>query len=447
MRSPFAILRRIRRRFYAGPPDLGSRIRRRKGYQSPTLTALVWLYALALRHLTVPGRILLVSFVFIGPYALTTLAMPANLLAFAIFALMVVDFVAGWLCRPRLSVQRSLPSRVAAGAEATVAYDIQARGRRPAWSLTVDTLPLPHGLSFRRGRCGIRELANGEKFHGLAPIHAARRGGFRISAVRVTSGFPFHLFRFGCTAGHPQTVVVYPEFTRLDRINFPAGVRHHAEGNPQSSSAGNSLEFLGCRDFREGDNLRNLHMRSWARRGAPVVKEFREEYFCRVGVVLDTVLNRHPFEEMRRYFSPRPEFEAMVSLVASVADWLSARDYAVDLFAAGNRIYRFGGSRHLSVADRMLEILACLDYTVEDSFHNLEAQLLSEPPEMGGAVFVMNEWNKLRRELIEELIERGIPCKVVLVRFRYQIAKLDGLPEYVCPLPAEDIAAGQCREI
>ena len=195
MRSPFDSLRRLRRRFYAGPPDIGLRIRRRKGYQSPTLTALIWLYALAVRHLTVPGRILMISFVLIAPYALTTLAMPTNALAFAVSGLIAVDFVAGWLCRPRLSVQRVLPTRVAAGAEATVAYDIQGRGRLPAWSLTVDTLPLPHGLNFRRGRFGIRELANGEKVHGLAPIHAARRGEFRISAVRVASGFPFHLFR------------------------------------------------------------------------------------------------------------------------------------------------------------------------------------------------------------------------------------------------------------
>lgn len=59
---------------------------------------------------------------------------------------------------------------------------------------------------------------------------------------------------------------------------------------PLSSSTGDAIEFVGTRDYREGDPPRNIHWRSWARRGAPVVKEYQEEYFCRIALILDTFL-------------------------------------------------------------------------------------------------------------------------------------------------------------
>lgn len=439
--------RELRRRFYAGPRDLGFHLRRRGGYQSPTLTSLAWLYALALRHLTLPGRIVLLCFVLIGPYAITTLALPAHFLALGVSSLFLVDVVMGMILRPRVDVRRILPARMAAGAEATVQYEVARRGRLPCWDLVVDTLPLPHGMEFSRGRWGLPQLRRSGTSKGNVSIRAKSRGEFRVPAVRVTSGFPFHLFSFGTTAGNPETVVIYPRFTPLNRVHFPAGMRHHAEGAPHSSVAGASLEFLGCREFREGDNLRHLHMRSWARTGKPVVKEFREEYFCRLGLVLDTVLDRHPFEEMRKHFSPRIEFESMISLAAATSDYFSAHDYAVDLFAAGARVYRFAGGRSMSVQDRILEILACQDYTTRDNFNDLRTALLEEPPDMSGVLFIVNLWNRARKDLIEELLACGVPCKVILVQFRHAVPKQTELPPYVKPVAAESIRDGHCREI
>lgn len=440
--------RELRRRFYAGPRDLGFHLRRHGGYQSPTLTSLVWLYALAVRHLTLPGRIVLICFVLIGPYSVTTPALPAHFLALGVISLFAVDIVMGWILRPRLQVERVLPPRMAAGSEATVSYRLVQKGRLPCWDIEVDTLPLPHALEFHQGRWGVSELRRGATETGAARLRAVCRGEFSVPAARVSSGFPFHLFRFGATGGRPQTMVIYPTFTPLLRIDFPSGIRHHAEGAPRSSVAGASLEFLGCREFREGDNLRHLHMRSWARTGTPVVKEFREEYFCRMGLVLDTVLERHPFEEMRKRFSPRIEFESMVSLAAATADHFAAHDYAVDLFAAGSRVYRFAGSRSLSVQDRILEILACQDYTTHDNtFGKLKTALLGEPANMSGILFILNLWNRPRKDLVEELLSRGIPCKVIIVHFRHALPDRRDLPSYVTPVTAESIRDGHCRHI
>ena len=61
-----------------------------------------------------------------------------------------------------------------------------------------------------------------------------------------------------------------------------------------------------------------------------MVKEFEEEYFCRIAIILDTFLPGRP----------RPEdlsaFEAAISMVASVADHFSRSEYIVDILAAGS---------------------------------------------------------------------------------------------------------------
>jgi hypothetical protein len=47
------------------------------------------------------------------------------------------------------------------------------------------------------------------------------------------------------------------------------------------------MEFLGCREYRQGDNPRHIHAPSWARIGAPIDKEFREEYAHHSALVVD----------------------------------------------------------------------------------------------------------------------------------------------------------------
>ena len=55
-----------------------------------------------------------------------------------------------------------------------------------------------------------------------------------------------------------------------------------------SSDLGESFEYIGNREYREGDNVRDIDWTATARLNTPIVREYRDEYFLRVGVVLDT---------------------------------------------------------------------------------------------------------------------------------------------------------------
>src|SRR3989442_2313388 len=119
----------------------------------------------------------------------------------------------------------------------------------------------------------------------------------------------------------------------MEYFEVRPGRRYQPGGIPLSSSTGDAIEFLGPREYREGDAVRSIHWRSWARRGEPVVKEYQEEYFCRIAILLDTFVRRRPRAAGVR------AFEAAISVVASVADFFSRTEHIVEILAAGPYLY------------------------------------------------------------------------------------------------------------
>ncbi len=438
-------MRRWRDRFYAGPADLGIRPRQRNGYQSPTVTSGFWGYALVVRHLTLPGRILFLCLGLIVPYSLTTLSMPIHLLAFGLCIFFALDFVVGFLVRPHVGIVRNLPRRIRAGAELRIDYSVTNHGRLPIWDVWLDVLPLPQALKFSRGRAYFDSILAGETVNGAAYLTADRRGQYRVPAVRAASAFPFYLWYWGRTAGTPLSIIVHPDFTPLEHVELPVGSRYQTGETSVSARAGESVEFIGCREFREGDNLRKLHMRSWARTGYPVVKEFREEYLYRTALVLDTHLRRSFWSGGFDTKKADPPFEAAVSLAAAVTEHLGRRDYAIDIFAAGRDVYRFQGGRSKSYMPGILDILACLEQQTADGFGDLTPALMAEIAKIGGVLFILLNWDDKRRRLMQQAQLHGAQVRAVFIHSGR--GRLPELPGFVKPVAADDVRQGRCTRI
>ncbi len=439
------MLSRFKRWFYGGPRDLGLSLRGRSGYQSPTVTAAAWLLALVLRHLTVAGRVVAGCCVLLLPYSLVTTAMPIYILAFAVAMLFVVDAGVNFWLRPRLAVERRRPVRVGAGAELSVVYRLRNLRSLPAWNLRVDSLPLPAAIRRVAPAVVVDHLGGGDERVLQARWVAGRRGRYVLPAPRCVAAFPFGLWTWGCTSGVAEPLLVYPRFTPLGEVDLPLGERYQPEGNNQTSRAGSSMEFLGCRPFRDGDDRKRLHMRSWARAGYPVVKEFRQEYLARTGIVLDTFRPRRLFEEVRQRFRTRPEFEAAVSLAAALVDFFAARDSRVDLFAAGKEVHHFGGGHGIDYLDHVLDILAAVDYATVDEFGELPMHLADYLPATGGIVLVLTSWNEQRRQVVDDILAAGVCCRAVLVGRAVHPAL--AVPEYLTTVAVEDVLAGRCVKL
>jgi uncharacterized protein (DUF58 family) len=306
----------------------------------------------------------------------------------------------------------------------------------------VDALPYPNGLRLTRGRAFVRNLASGESTRVSAYIEASRRGRYTLPATRADSAFPFNLWRWGRMGKLGEKLIVYPRFTPLSGIDMRAGRRYQPGGIALSSRVGDSMEFHGCREFRDGDDRRRLHWRSWARTSVPVVKEFLEEFFCRTALIVDTTRMRRDLRRLLGLKTPDPCFEAGLSLTAAVADFLAGQDYVVDLFAAGPEVYRFRGGRSLAYLENILDILACLQPHPGEPFSEFSAELIQELAQISSVFFVLLTWNETRRRLFEQIVTAGITVKAVLVTDGRPLPP--SLPDSVTLVNAADVREGRC---
>jgi uncharacterized protein (DUF58 family) len=265
-----------------------------------------------------------------------------------------------------------------------------------------------------------------------------RRGRFQLPDLRAYSTFPFYLGRSGKVSKAVPPLVVLPSFEPLAGLTLPVGTRYQPGGIALTSHVGESPEYIGNREYVPGEPVRRLDFRAWARTGRPVVREYQEEYYCRVALILDT------FVAPGRRAGPNgfDELEAGISLAAALAEALSGGEYVIDLFAAGPDLHVFRSGRHMAHFDSVLEILAGVDACRTDPFERLGPAVADELARISTAVVVLLDWTPSRRALLEQVAEAGCRLKTLLV-LRDGESDSDGteIPECTV-LHAADVARG-----
>jgi uncharacterized protein (DUF58 family) len=222
--------------------------------------------------------------------------------------------------------------------------------------------------------------------------------------------FPFGVLLTGRVFLEPRTLLVYPPFTRLIRLEIGTGRRYHPGGVALASILGDSFEYLGNREFREGDCVRDIDWRATARLQNLIVREYREEYFLRVAVILDTHVPR------RAKPAQKEAFERGVSVCAAVSDYMARQEYLVDLFAAGPDLYHLTSGRSLAYLDQILDILACVESSPKEPFEVIEPDIMENMAQLTTVICVMLDWNEARRAFVRRLQEQGVGLKVIIVR-------------------------------
>ena len=191
--------------------------------------------------------------------------------------------------RPRARLKAQHASRIRAGETLPVEVELEiaAAGAR-AFDVEIAPWRLPPPLELASARAPLARLARGEKMRVHLEIVAPRRGVYRLRGWRAQTDFPFGLMRAHQTFRDERSLLVYPAYAPLAELRVPTGRRHHPGGLSVAWQGGDSVEFLGNREYREGDQIRDIDWRATARLNRPVVREYREEYFLRAAIVLDT---------------------------------------------------------------------------------------------------------------------------------------------------------------
>jgi uncharacterized protein (DUF58 family) len=250
--------------------------------RSTVQTVRRWLRPPRRLHFTRAGTLLTGAIVALG---FATLNTGNNLLYLILGGLLGLIMLSGWLSEQVLRgimVRRRLPYAAVARDPVRIGYEVTNLKRRfPSLALEL----LEHGFpdpAFLSGvwPCKVA-VARGE-------FTIARRGVVRFGTLIVRTGFPFGLFVKERDLSMPGTLVVWPRSDRAVREPLRAGERIRRIGSTATMGVAIGRgEYRSLRGYLPGDDPRDVHWRSTARRGMPVVREYERDSTDTLWICLD----------------------------------------------------------------------------------------------------------------------------------------------------------------
>ncbi len=349
---------------------------------------------------------LLIAFTFIaGLAALDVRRSDAYMVWATLTGLVIASWA--WSFFLRLSgvkVDVLLPRRVTVGDETTFTLAARNEGRVDHETLLVRGPFLSWDGSWTARRASLSRLARQSAARVELRARFRERGEHHIDPFRVQALAPFGLALGPALITDAVHFLAVPRVANVASISLPQGRRRQPGGVPHASATADSRELVGVRPYRFGDPVRDLHARTWARIGEPVVREYREEYFSRIGIILDTDLGS----------SPDSDFEAAISLVAGLVAACSRTEALVDVVVLGNVAHSLTVGRGLGTLDRVLELLACTEPEGPFDPDDL-ATGIPRLSSLSCLVFVALRWDGARRAFAKDVESRGTTCVPIVI--------------------------------
>jgi len=357
------------------------------------------------------GRILFGVF-FVGMMVSSPgLQISAYLLPSFILTLFITAFVFAALSKPRVEVRRLLPPPPCAEEHFVYQVVLKNVGKQPIRYLKICEDVLPFGLydapDHSEYAGSIDYLEPQESAHVSLTVRCKFRGIYELPRILIGSGFPSGLLRWPVRAGKKDRLVVYPKFISQTDFVIPIKRVYQPGGIAISSNVGDSNEFLTTREYRRGDRLKDIHWTSFARTGRLIVKEYVDEYFIRVGLLLDTSFPGRQYPT---------SFEKRISVAAGIADAIAKKDYIIDLFAAGEELHHFQMGRALAHLENLLELLACVESVAHVKFDRLEISLTPFLQKLSSMIILLGDWDEPRARLCSLIEHLGTSIRVIIVR-------------------------------
>lgn len=267
-----------------------------------------------------------------------------------------------------LEVVRTPPSRLSAHRPFLMAISLCNRKRRlPSFSIEVEDLLFDRPLD---KKCYFLKLPAGRTQKTSYRHTLPRRGRYQLTALRLSTKFPFGLFRKSRLIELPAEVIVFPA---VEPVTLRLPERTRTLGEEARGRRGRRGELFGLHAYREGDDPRDIHWRSSARRGRRMVREHEEESARRVSIFLDNGLSAGAGDDP----AAEEALERAVTRAASLgADYL-ARGYSVRIVARGEPTPPWWSGP--AALDRMLRALALLPTVALDTPYPFRPEAESGP--------------------------------------------------------------------
>ena len=383
------------------PTTKAGRDRFRRSRLGRLIQPFGWLYG----ALSDEGRVLAVAALAMGGFGMDVQSTVVYLLWSALAALLLASLlVTPLLGLPGVRVEVDAPRRVTLGdpINFSIAVHNDGPGARARHAVRVHGPFLPWDGTWLGRSPRIAEIPAGGVVRAPLSARFSARGEHHLDPFSATALAPLGLAQGQRVSSGGVKFLVVPRIARVVRLATPPGARYQPGGVALASKTGESMDLLGVRPYRPGDPVRLLHARTWARTGTPVVREYQEEYFSRIGVVVDAAAGS------------AERLEAVLSLAAGVVACLSRGEALIDLLVVGERVHDLTLGRHLGFLEQALDLLACVEIEKQRTPpERLVARLAPHLGRLSCVVVVAPAWD--RGGLAERIRGAGVACKTLVV--------------------------------
>jgi uncharacterized protein (DUF58 family) len=267
-----------------------------------------------------------------------------NLLYLLVGSMLGFIVLSSWLSEKtiqRLEIQRRVPRGVTLGHPVRISYHVTNRKERiPTLATFLREVGLPESAF-------ITKVLPGETVTVKSENHFVHRGVYPLATLTLSTAFPFGMFTKERDVKLPGELVIWPRSDRPVSLPLSPG----GSGRPRQTAAmrgapGARGEYRSLREYRHGDDPRDIHWRSTARRGQPVVKEYDLDAGEALWLCLDTQTE------------PGIRAERAIETVASLAALAMFEGKRFAVATPHRQVEPGHGSGHL---ERVLDLLARVD--------------------------------------------------------------------------------------
>ena len=177
----------------------------------------------------------------------------------------------------------------------------------------------------------------------------ARRGSYHLEGVRLSTRFPFGLFRRGEHVPVTGEILVYPS---IRQISSDFHLLPFLPGKLEGKRKGSGESLYAVRNYDESESARLIHWKASAKTGKLMARQYARDEDSEFCLILDTMLH-----------APRPgtvqQFEKAVSLAASLAAHFAREAADFEYLTPAEHVPRGAGTDHLYRVLRSLAVVEC----------------------------------------------------------------------------------------
>ena len=318
-----------------------------------------------------------------------------------VFALMAGPFVInGWMTFGMLQsarVSRTAPERAMVGE--LFGVEMTLSNSRPVMSIWIMTVrdEIRHSLESLTATVLFARVSPRSSQAGHYQLRLMRRGRYQLGPILTSSRFPLGLVERSRLFPISGEILVYPRIGRLApswRRRWLGATELVARPQPRSGIFHD--EFHRLREFRTGDNPRDIHWRSSARRGELILREYQQNRDFNLAVVVDLWI------PASRESAAVERAEKALSFAATVIVEHSrvCRDAILSFSVSGTSTFRWQGQGTTASLESLfdglamieagsaVETIALLDETLHQTTSSTQIVLLTtRPAELASAEF------------------------------------------------------------